>query len=216
MDYMVIQKALDAKELQELQEVLKQKRPKAAKMKNEGTGAESDDERKARYSDRDSSISWFKAEAECPSVYRQLQSLVKEANHHWPIIKVDQRGDLGCTYEEVQYSVYGPGQHFNAWHQDAFEKGSDPEDARQMTVVLMLSKRSDYTGGNFQAKVKVNDRKVTRCIAFDAGDALIFPAKKLMHRVSVVKSGLRKTLVFWAWEKASCKYYSDQKPKAQK
>eukprot|EP00435_Cladocopium_sp_Y103_P063864 s614_g25.t1 len=45
-DYMVIQKALDAKELQELQEVLKRKRPKAAKMKNEGTGAESDDERK--------------------------------------------------------------------------------------------------------------------------------------------------------------------------
>jgi len=208
-EYMVIQEALDAKELQELEEVLKRKRPRAAKMKNEGAG-DSDDERKARYNDRDSSVSWFNAEVECPSVQRQLQLLVKEANQRWPIIQVEKSGELACTYEDVQYSVYGPGQHFHAWHQDAFEKGHDPEDARQITVVLMLSRRSDYTGGNFQAKVKVKDRKVTRCVPLDLGDALVFPSKKLMHRVSVVKSGLRKTLVFWAWEKSSCKFYAEK------
>ncbi|CAK9114603.1 unnamed protein product [Durusdinium trenchii] len=210
-DYIVLEKALDSHELEELHKLLKRKRPQPAKMKNEGAG-ESDDERKARYADRDSSISWFKAEVECPLVYQRLLCLVREANTHWPIIKVCKTGELECTYEEVQYSVYGPGQHFNAWHQDAFVKGNDPEDARQMTVVLMLSKQSEYTGGSFQAKVKgPSGKKVTRAISFDAGDALIFPSKRLMHRVSVVKTGLRKTLVFWAWENASCRFYTDSK-----
>ncbi|CAJ1434011.1 unnamed protein product, partial [Effrenium voratum] len=157
-DYIVVQ-ALDAKELQLLLAHLKRKRPRPAKMKNEGAG-DSDDERKARYADRDSCISWFNIEAECPFVHQRLKKLVREGNNHWPIIKVDGRGELLCTYEDTQYAVYGPGQHFNAWHQDAFAKGNDPEDARQMTVVLMLSERGAYTGGEFQAKVKMPIRKV--------------------------------------------------------
>ncbi|CAJ1408540.1 unnamed protein product [Effrenium voratum] len=209
-DYIVVQ-ALDAKELQLLLAHLKRKRPRPAKMKNEGAG-DSDDERKARYADRDSCISWFNIEAECPFVHQRLKKLVREGNNHWPIIKVDGRGELLCTYEDTQYAVYGPGQHFNAWHQDAFAKGNDPEDARQMTVVLMLSERGAYTGGEFQAKVKMPIRKVTRSISLDAGDALLFPAKRLMHRVSKVKSGTRKTLVFWALDKKSSRYHTGGKP----
>eukprot|EP00913_Durusdinium_trenchii_P031177 g29193.t1 len=226
-DYIVLEKALDSHELEELHKLLKRKRPQPAKMKNEGAG-ESDDERKARYADRDSSISWFKAEVECPLVYQRLLCLVREANTHWPIIKVCKTGELECTYEEfcksadlfLTYQSTSPcilgqramlGEMFCA-KLDAFVKGNDPEDARQMTVVLMLSKQSEYTGGSFQAKVKgPSGKKVTRAISFDAGDALIFPSKRLMHRVSVVKTGLRKTLVFWAWENASCRFYTDSK-----
>ncbi|CAE7673908.1 unnamed protein product, partial [Symbiodinium microadriaticum] len=49
---------------------------------------------------------------------------------------------------------------------------------------------------------------VTQCISMEAGDALIFPAKRLMHRVTVVKSGVRKTLVMWAWDKQSSRYHT--------
>lgn len=69
-----------------------------------------------------------------------------------------------------------------------------PEDARQITVVLMLSRREEYVGGDFQAKVRGpgHRAKVTRSIGLELGDALVFPAKRLMHRVSVVKPGGRR------------------------
>eukprot|EP00439_Symbiodinium_sp_Y106_P051873 s2187_g6.t3 len=207
--YVVVKSALSAAELSALDRVLRRKRPKAAKMKNEGAG-ESDDERKARYDDRDSNISWLKPQKECPLMYQKLKDLVRDvANKEWPLFQVDGAGEPICTYEDAQYTVYRESQHFQAWHQDAFEKGNDPEDARQITVVLMLSDSSNYTGGSFQAKVpNAAKRKVTQCIAMDAGDALIFPAKRLMHRVTVVKSGVRKTLVMWAWDKQSSRYHT--------
>lgn len=67
------------------------------------------------------------SEVECPLVHQKLRRLVEQANQHWSIIGLDGKGEPLCSYEEVQYAVYGPGQHFNAWHQDAFEKGNDPE-----------------------------------------------------------------------------------------
>ncbi|CAE7360517.1 unnamed protein product [Symbiodinium natans] len=169
----------------------------------------SENRMQARYDDRDSNISWFKPEKElhirsqhevsvdpvpqeCPLLYQKLKDLVREvANKEWPLFEVSKAGEPVCTYEDAQYTVYRESQHFQAWHQDAFEKGNDPEDARQFTVVLMLSHASNYTGGRFQAKVakSATKRKVTQCIPLDAGDALVFPSKRLMHRVTVVKRG---------------------------
>eukprot|EP00931_Biecheleriopsis_adriatica_P119269 TRINITY_DN9450_c0_g2_i1.p1 TRINITY_DN9450_c0_g2~~TRINITY_DN9450_c0_g2_i1.p1 ORF type:complete len:263 (-),score=45.47 TRINITY_DN9450_c0_g2_i1:54-842(-) len=215
-EYVVVESAFDRSQLDLLAQFLKRKRPRAAKMKNEGAG-DSDDERKARYDDRDSKVCWFNAEKECPWLQLRLKDLIKEVgNAEWPLIKVNSLGELSCTYEDTQYAVYGEKQHFQAWHQDAFAEGNDPEDARQMTVVVMLSKQSDYTGGHFQAKLRPpsGGRKVIKKIQVDAGDAIVFPAKRLLHRVSMVKSGLRKTLVFWAWDETSSRFHTGGNPQS--
>merc|ERR1712187_763841 len=135
----------------------------------------------------------------------------KVANVEWPLLKVDASGEPLCEYEATQYTVYGPKQHFKAWHQDAYAEGNDPEDARQFTIVVMLTKRTEYIGGLFQAKLgdarAKGAKRVIKSIGLDAGDCIIFPAKRLEHRVAPVKTGIRKTLVFWASDKASCKFH---------
>lgn len=213
-EYAIVQGALDGEMLERTLTFLKRKRPQPAKMKNEG--GNSDDERKARYDDRDSKVSWFNARAECMWLHERCADIVRHvANKEWPLFKASVEGDVQCEYEETQYAVYGPNQHFKAWHQDAYADGHDPEDARQITIVLMLSDRSAYTGGHFQARLKgPGGRKLARSLKLEAGDAVIFPAKRLVHRVTAVKKGTRKTLVFWANDKASCKYHQALMQKA--
>lgn len=208
-EYAIVQGALDSAMLERLTKFLNKKRPQPAKMKNEG--GNSDDERKARYDDRDSRVSWFNARAECMWLHQRMAEIVRYvANVEWPMLRVDTAGKVQCDYEETQYAVYGPNQHFKAWHQDAYEDGHDPEDARQITIVLMISERTAYTGGQLQARLKGADgRKLARSLRLEAGDAAVFPAKRLVHRVTAVKSGTRKTLVFWANDKASCKYHQN-------
>lgn len=203
-EYIIVKKGIDAEMLARLLQFLKRKRPRAAKMKNEG--GESDDERKARYNDRDSAVSWFSAERECGWFHDRLVQITQHVgNVQWPILNTGHDGKLSCEFEKSQLAVYGKDQHFQAWHQDAFEEGHDAEDARQITIVVMLSDRKAYKGGHLQAKV-VNSagRKVIRKLKMDAGDCAVFPAKKLVHRVSRVESGIRKTIVFWSFDRASC------------
>lgn len=207
-EYVVVQGAIDADLLSRVHEFLKKKRPRAARMKNEG--GNSDDERKARYNDRDSRVSWFFAEAECPELHDRLAEVTRDVgNVEWPLLRVKEDGELDCEYEQTQYAVYGESQHFKAWHQDAFAEGNDPEDARQITVVAMLSRKNDFTGGKFQAKLRDKDgkQKILKSIPLEAGDCLLFPAKKLLHRVCPVNTGIRKTLVFWAFDRQSSNYH---------
>mmetsp|Transcript_41441 Transcript_41441/g.117307 ORF Transcript_41441/g.117307 Transcript_41441/m.117307 type:complete len:276 (-) Transcript_41441:153-980(-) len=214
-EYVIVRGGLDEDMLKKLEKFLQRKQPQPAKMKNEG--GESDDERKERYDDRDSLVCWFSAYKECRWLHERFAEIIRNvANKHWPLLKVDQKGEVQCEYEETQYTVYGPAQHFKAWHQDAFAEGHDPEDARQFTIVTMLSRRSDYTGGSFQAKLPdaALKRKVIKSIPLDVGDCLVFPAKRLPHRVCPVKTGTRKTMVFWAFDRASCRYHTDGNPQA--
>jgi len=214
-EYLVVRGALDKDMLARLHAFLSQKRPVAAKMKNEG--GDSDDERKERYDDRDSLVCWFSSFKECRWLHERFAEVISQvANAHWPLLQVDSEGKAVCEYEETQYTVYGPQQHFKAWHQDAYAEGNDPEDARQFTLVTMLSARSDYTGGAFQAKMPDSEgkRKVIKSVPLDIGDCLVFPAKRLPHRVCPVKKGTRKTLVFWAFDKASCRFHTQGNPKA--
>jgi len=215
-DYVVVEGVLDTEMLEKLEQFLKRKRPRPAKMKNEG--GNSDDERKARYDDRDSKVSWFNARTECSWLHDRLAEVARTvANVEWPMLQIDPTtGQLKCDYDDTQYAVYGPQQHFKAWHQDAYADGHDPEDARQITLVVMISDRQDYTGGFLQAKIPgPNGNKIARSLRLDAGDVAVFPAKRLAHRVTAVNTGIRKTLVFWVSDKASCHYHRDRMKKQE-
>jgi hypothetical protein len=110
-------------------------------------------------------------------------------------IGVDSTGRWTPRYEPLQYAEYGPGAHYASWHTDAERNSDDPEDARGVTVVLLLSDKSAFTGGRFQVR---SESTKAHEVKLRAGDAIGFPSQRLEHRVSKIASGLRQSLVCWA------------------
>jgi|TARA_B100001094_G_scaffold149335_1_gene144574 PKHD-type hydroxylase len=91
----------------------------------------------------------------------------------------------------IQYTRYtGEGHHYG-WHKDNFQGNCSD---RKLSVVYCLSKKTDYTGGEFD--IRKNTNKETYTIKFDYGDFIVFPSYT-MHRVRPLKSGVRSTLVGW-------------------
>jgi predicted 2-oxoglutarate/Fe(II)-dependent dioxygenase YbiX len=74
----------------------------------------------------------------------------------------------------------------------------DPEDLRSVTIVVLLSDPSAYTGAHFEARFDGHSGRATRVPLPRAGDAIGFPSKYLWHRVTKCTSGMRESLVFWA------------------
>ena len=114
--------------------------------------------------------------------------------------------------ESMQYTRYGVGQ-FYGWHNDAGLAGQykpvsfgnrsegiaqdylneNVEMVRKLSFVLQLSDPDAYEGGNLQlldeaGKSYFAPRKRGTVILFDS---------RTMHRVTKVKSGLRKSIVGW-------------------
>ena len=114
--------------------------------------------------------------------------------------------------ESMQYTRYGEGQ-FYGWHNDAGLAGQykpvsfgnrsegiaqdylneNVEMVRKLSFVLQLSDPDSYEGGNLQlldeaGKSYFAPRKRGTVILFDS---------RTMHRVTKVKSGLRKSIVGW-------------------
>ena len=74
----------------------------------------------------------------------------------------------------------------------------------------MLSDSSAYTGGKLEVKrgrggknpgsmytAGLVGKRLVSDVKLEAGDAVVFPAKKVWHRVTKTRSGLRRTVVFW-------------------
>ena len=114
--------------------------------------------------------------------------------------------------ESMQYTRYGEGQ-FYGWHNDAGLAGQykpvsfgnrsegiaqdylneNVEMVRKLSFVLQLSDPDSYEGGNLQlldeaGKSYFAPRKRGTVVLFDS---------RTMHRVTKVRSGLRKSIVGW-------------------
>jgi len=212
-DYTIIRDALSEEDLRRLNDFLRLQKPEPARMKNEGEG-EDDHIRKIDYDDRDCQVFWFHLKDHCMWLQRRLADITKDvANSQWPLLKVKKAtGAVNCEWEQSQYTVYSSGQHFNCWHQDAYADGHDQEDARQFAIVFMLTKRDEYADGDFEMKLPAPSGKkgmfLRRSRRLDAGDAIVFPAKRLIHRVRPVSKGVRRTLVTWVNDRMSCHFYN--------
>ena len=76
-----------------------------------------------------------------------------------------------------------------------------------MSIILMISDSSSYTGGSLQIKRGKSGsagerelpppKRMIDDVKLEAGDAVVFPSKKVWHRVAKTLSGLRRTVVFW-------------------
>jgi hypothetical protein len=88
---------------------------------------------------------------------------------------------------EIQHTTYFKDDHF-ARHIDTIFNDNTPRH-RKISIVLMLSDKSEYSGG----ELIINDEPV--CL--EKGDMVIFKPTTF-HSVEKVQQGVRKTLVMWA------------------
>lgn len=102
--------------------------------------------------------------------------------------------DIYGFVEDFQYLVYDNlHDHFD-WHVD-ISNGRSPY--RKLTFVLQLSDPSEYEGGELQLMTHADPNAIPKKL----GTACLFPSY-VLHRVTPVTKGVRKTLVAWTTGKA--------------
>jgi PKHD-type hydroxylase len=131
---------------------------------------------------RVSHIAWIEPRPETHWLFHKLAVLFAEANRHYGF-------ELVGFVDALQYTVYGAEQHFE-WHLDL---GMDQTSARKLSMSIQLSDPGDYAGGDLEL-ISVNTGAESRQL----GSATFFPSY-LAHRVTPVKSGVRRSLVAWAY-----------------
>ncbi len=131
---------------------------------------------------RKSKTSWITHE-HCPMVYDRLAYIARQLNGQYFDL------DLHGFVEDFQYTTYGPEKEHYDWHMDRGVKGSPP---RKLSLVLQLSDPSEYDGGDLEL---MTGSTVT--VANKAkGLVYAFPSW-VLHRVTPVTRGTRRTLVVW-------------------
>ena len=104
------------------------------------------------------------------------------------------------SFEAIQLAEYNKNNFYN-WHTDA-TGAIDSHIQRDISASLILSKKSDYTGGSLQFVVPENISDSNIITPKDVeeqgqGTLIMFPST-LIHRVDKVLSGTRHSLVLWS------------------
>lgn len=139
----------------------------------------------AEESVRVSSVKWIPKTEEWNWVYQRLMEIALEANQklwHFDI--------FNC--EDIQYTEYTSERkgHYT-WHQDL---GQGMVSHRKISISVQLSDPGSYSGGDLQFWTGGEDNIIS--VEKRIGEATIFPSY-MMHRVTNVYWGTRKSLVLW-------------------
>ena len=131
---------------------------------------------------RDSTVGFLDYDNNTSWVFEKMADYAKEANNEmWSF-------DLLGFGDGIQYTKYfGGGGHYD-WHADIGETCSH----RKISMVVQLSDETDYDGGILQLNVGHQLLEVPKL----KGSLSIFPSY-LLHRVTPVVTGVRKSLVSW-------------------
>jgi PKHD-type hydroxylase len=133
-------------------------------------------------SQRRTKISWIPKTRDFLHLYKLLFELIKKSNDEFYNFKLSE------IIESIQYSVYtSEDQGHYDWHVDM-----GPTHFRKLSVVCHLSDPSEYEGGNLQINTGGNIVDVEKSL----GTVIIFPSY-MLHRVTPVTRGTRRTLVLW-------------------
>jgi PKHD-type hydroxylase len=133
---------------------------------------------------RKSNIKWLPVNDEWNWVYNRVSNQIMEAN------KALWQFNLHTIIDNIQYTEYeGNGGHYD-WHLDI---GPRSINHRKVSVVVQLSDPDDYVGGNLELHPGSNSFAIPR----GKGTVVVFPSF-LLHRVTPLTSGLRRSLVLWA------------------
>jgi PKHD-type hydroxylase len=142
-----------------------------------GTDSPNDEIRKSR-------LKWINnSHTDAKWLYSKVLDLVKTANSNlWNF-------DLISSPESIQYTEYHEGGGHYGYHVDI---GPGSASHRKVSLVVQLSDPSEYEGGEFEILRGMNPEKLPN----NQGAVLLFPSY-LLHRVTPVTKGVRRSLVLW-------------------
>lgn len=133
---------------------------------------------------RKSKISWIELSDETQWLYEKLAFIARQLNGQF------FEFDLFGFVEHFQYTIYEPDGGHYTWHMDKGFNGSAP---RKLSIVLQLSDPSEYEGGGLEL---MTDSGSPTIMEKKKGLVVAFPSW-ILHRVTPVTKGIRKTLVIW-------------------
>jgi len=132
---------------------------------------------------RKSEIKWMHPDDKSFWVYEKLGQYIEQANNTLWKFNLNSIGD------SIQYTVYHEGGGHYDWHVDI---GPSSINHRKVSLTIQLSDPDEYEGGDLEiwtgGEFKTIERK--------QGCAIIFPSF-LMHRVTPITKGIRRSLVLW-------------------
>lgn len=135
---------------------------------------------------RETQIAWYTRTHENNHIWDKLSLAAREANRNF------FKFDLTGFYEPAQLGYYsGDRKSHYTWHIDAGISDSKPP--RKLSMVLQLNDPSEFEGGQLQVKA-TTDEPTT--LELKRGRAWFFPSY-VLHRVTPVTRGTRKSLVLW-------------------
>ncbi|CAM1374584.1 2OG-Fe(II) oxygenase [Tenacibaculum xiamenense] len=137
-----------------------------------------------KYNDelRKSSVQFIENTPENDWVYNRLANLAIKCNNerYW--------FDLLGFHQELQLTRYSEGDFFD-WHLDF---GPGEISARKLSITTQLSDSDEYEGGDLQFMINQKIVNAPR----EKGTIIVFPSF-IMHRVTPITKGERKSIVGW-------------------
>ena len=140
---------------------------------------------------RSSMVKWIPQNSNWDWLYKKMTEWAVEANKElWNF-------DLHSAPEQIQYTEYYAHEngHYD-WHQD-IGPGELPS-KRKISITVQLSDSEEYEGGELQITTggDTSNNWGAQTCPRGRGVVVLFPSY-MMHRVSPVKEGTRKSLVLW-------------------
>jgi PKHD-type hydroxylase len=162
-------------ELSDIDEICSQYVTKAATVGNDGRVVDDI---------RTSAIAWIPLTTKTQFLYDRIGYIARQLNGQFFDF------DIWGFVEHLQYTVYNGEESHYTWHID--RAGGIGDAPRKLSLVLQLSDPSEYEGGDLEIfdgpePIKIEKKK---------GMVTAFPSF-VLHRVTPVTKGIRKTLVVW-------------------
>lgn len=141
---------------------------------------------------RKSKVNFFHKNENTEWFFNKLNYYINELNNNY--YNFDINGYDAIQYTEYHSSVLGKYD----WHMDTFISDQIPEneiDTRKLSAIVLASEPGkDFTGGDFQ--LNIGSEQNPASILMHKGKLIIFPSF-LIHRVTPVTQGIRKSFVVW-------------------
>jgi PKHD-type hydroxylase len=134
---------------------------------------------------RITNVAWIERRPETAWLTARLEQIVLRLNDQF------FGYELYGLAESFQYTVYhgGEGGHFD-WHKD---HGNTREEPRKISLSLQLSESAAYEG----CELEFHSGDTVQAAPKKRGTLIAFPSY-VLHRVTPIVSGIRKSLVIWA------------------
>lgn len=131
---------------------------------------------------RQSKVGWLARNEENKLIYEKLGAFAKAINERY------YGFHLSGFSEDIQYAEYPANAGYFGWHIDI---GKD-KSHRKLSLIVLLSDTEDHEGGELSLMTSAKVRTVPK----KKGTLVFFPSY-ILHQVSPVTSGLRKSLSLW-------------------